>query len=256
MSSRRAVVPAWARSARVRSESPSTRCHGLRAIPGHQHGRERPVRADRRSERVEAPAAGAGSDPDLLGSRVGGPDVERDRLEAAHADGEQALVVAPGRPADVHTMRVDGARLARCGVDQQQLAGHDHAIAADRLDHGGMRPGGRPAGPAELHLAAPQCARVARDGIDQGQLGAVPGTLARALGDDCDDRAVAAPGRLPDVQVDGRGGRELAARDVQHVERATAIPLALARLDQRNPIRNLDLGAECARAESSVCSAP
>ena len=127
--------------------------------------------------------------------------------------------------------------------------GHDHAIAADRLDHGGVRPGGRPAGPAELHLAAPQRARVARDGIDQRQLGAVPGTLARALGDDCDDRAVTAPGRLPDVQVDGRGGRELAARDVQHVERAAAIALALARIDERNPIRQLGLGAECARAE-------
>ncbi len=55
-------------------------------------------------------------------------------------------------------------------------------------------------------------------------MGAVPGALAGAGGDDGDDRAVAAPARLPDVQLERRGDLQLAARDVEDVERAP--PLA------------------------------
>ena len=219
------------------------------AIPGLDDGRERPAEPGRRAARVVAPAARPVADPDLRGHAAGRVHVERDRLEAAHTDREQPPALAPFQPRDVDPVRVDRARLTRGGVYQQHVARHDHAIAADGLHHCCAGPVGRGGDPAELDIRVAQRAGGAHRGVDQRELGAVPRALAGALGDDGDDARIPAPGRLPDVVAIGRGLPELAARDLQGVERTAPLARALGRVDEWDPGRQLGLMAERARAE-------
>ena len=183
-----------------------------RPIPARDDRREGAAGPDRRTGGIGAAAAGARADPDLAcGRRRPARHLERDGLEPAQAERQQALVVPPGRPGDVHAVGVDAARRARGGVDEQQIARHDHAIAAHGLDHRHLarrRASRRPSRAGRRCRAA--CERVRSGRIDERQMGAVPGALARLRGDDRDDRGVAAPARLPDVQLERRG--DLSAR--------------------------------------------
>ncbi len=80
-------------------------------------------------------------------------------------------------------------------------------------------------------------------------MGAVPGALAGLRRDDRDDRVVAAPARLPDVQLERRGDLQVAARDVEHVQRAPPLVRILAGVHVRYPVGQLGLRPQRARAE-------
>ena len=85
-----------------------------------------------------------------VGLRV---DVEHDRVEVANADREESLLVPPRESGHVDVRRVHPDHLRRRRVHQQELAGGDESIAAERFDDGEPGAVRRAADPAELDVA-------------------------------------------------------------------------------------------------------
>ena len=73
--------------------------------------------------------------------------------EPANPDVQEPVLAGPPRVAHVDAVGVDAAGLAAGRVEDEEVAGHHQAVAAQRLDDGDPLPGGRGGREPDLDLA-------------------------------------------------------------------------------------------------------
>src|SRR6185437_11513390 len=159
-------------------------------------------------------------------------------LEIPVAGDEQLPVGAPLRVSDVDPVGSDRAHLATAGVDHPEVACHDPAVAAERLDDCDVVAGGRAARPAQLILRHVDVAAGASLRLDDGEASRVPERLARPRGDDSGDRIIAAPGGLPDIALTGAEPADAVLLEVVDPGTPPAVGL-VPRIDARQPPRKV-----------------
>ncbi len=107
-------------------------------------------------------------------------DVQHHRVQVADADRQESLLVPPRESGHVDVRRHHPHDVAVDRVHQQQLAGHDESIAAERFDD--RQPGAvrRAVDPAELDVALQERSVESGRQVDDHESRAVPRALTRS----------------------------------------------------------------------------